>query len=201
MQLSNSLSKILSSSLVAAAALTAAVGVQAQTNNLYSLQNPGANYVGVNIGKSDYSLGNGIGFFPSDSGDTAYNVYAGNYFNPNFGLELGYTNFGKIARAGGNTKAQGVNLSLVGKFPLTSSFNILGKVGTTYGRTDTSTSYLSGVASGNESGFGLSYGAGVEYAFNPQLSAVLQYDEHNMKFAGTGRERISATTVGLRYRF
>lgn len=201
MQLPHSLSKILLSSIVAAAAMTAAVGVQAQTNSNYSLYGANSSYVGVNIGKSDFSLGNGIGLFPSDQRDTAYNIYAGSYFNPNFGLELGYTNFGEIARAGGTTKAQGVNLSLVGMYPLTSSFHLLGKVGTTYGRTDVSSSPLSGVASGSESGFGLSYGLGVEYAFNPQLSAVLQYDEHNMKFAGTGREGIGATTVGLRYRF
>ncbi len=201
MQLSHSLSKILSSSIVAVAALTAAVGVQAQTNSNYSLYGPNSGYVGLNIGKSDFSLGNGFGFFPSDNRDTTYNVYAGSYFNPNFGLELGYTNFGQIARAGGTTKAQGVNLSLVGKYPLTSSFNLLGKIGTTYGRTDVSSNRFSGITSGNESGFGVSYGLGVEYAFNPQLSAVLQYDEHNMKFAGTGRESISATSVGLRYRF
>ena len=193
-----SLTKTLSATAVAIAALTAVAGAQAQTN--YSLTQP-ANYVGVNIGKSDFSLGNGTGFFPSDARDTVYNVYAGNYFNKNFGLELGYTNFGKVSRAGGSTKAQGVNLSLVGALPLTTSFSLLGKVGTTYSRTDVSSAALSGVASGNESGFGLSYGFGAEYSFNPQLSAVLQYDEHNMKFAGTGRERVNATTVGLRYRF
>ena len=59
----------------------------------------------------------------------------------------------------------------------------------------------SGVAAGKETGFGVSYGLGAEYVFNPQLSAVLQYDEHRLKFAGEGRDRISATTVGLRYRF
>lgn len=198
MQNFRSLSRTLFATVVAVAALTAVAGAQAQTN--YGM-NPGANYVGLNIGKSDFSLGNGIGFFPSDKRDTVYNIYAGNYYNKNFGLELGYTNFGKVSRAGGDTKAQGVNLSLIGALPLSPSFNLLGKIGTTYSRTDVNSSPFSGVASGSESGFGLSYGIGAEYAFNPQLSAVLQYDEHNMKFASTGRERISATTVGLRYRF
>jgi outer membrane autotransporter protein len=57
------------------------------------------------------------------------------------------------------------------------------------------------VASGSESGFGVSYGVGAEYAFNPQLSAVLQYDSHDLNFAGNGRDRVSATTAGLRYKF
>lgn len=199
MQSLRSLTRTFSATVLAVAALTAAAGAQAQSN--YSLYGPGANYVGLNAGKSDFSLGNGIGIFPSDKRDTVYNIYAGSYFNKNFGLELGYTNFGKVARAGGNTKAQGFNLSVVGTLPLSPSFNLLGKLGTTYGRTDVSSASFSGVASGNESGFGVSYGLGAEYSFSPQLSAVLQYDDHSLKFAGSGRDRISTTTVGLRYRF
>ena len=181
------------------AALTAASGVQAQAN--YALYSPGASYVGVNVGSSNYSLGNGFGPFTSDNKDTVYNIYTGTFFTPNFGFELGYTNFGKIERAGGSTKAQGINLSLVGRAPITQSFNIFGKLGTTYGRTEVSAFPGTGIASGKENGFGVSYGIGAEYSFNPQLSAVLQYDEHKLKFAGDGRDRVNATTVGLRYRF
>ncbi|MEO7401879.1 MAG: outer membrane beta-barrel protein [Polaromonas sp.] len=200
MQSLRPLTRTFSATIVAVAALTAAAGAQAQTN--YSLFGPNANYLGLNVGRSDFnSLNNGNGIFPFDKHDTVYGINAGSYFNKNFGLELGYTNFGKVARAGGDTKAQGVNLSLIGTLPLTTSFNLLGKLGTTYSRTDVSSSPLSGVASGSESGFGVSYGIGAEYTFSPQLSAVLQYDAHNMKFADTGRERIGATTVGLRYRF
>ena len=55
-----------------------------------------------------------------------------------FGFELGYTDFSQVNRAGGRTKANGVNLSLIGKLPLGDAFNLLGKVGTLYGRTDVS---------------------------------------------------------------
>ena len=193
------LSRTFSATIFAVAALTTAVGAQAQAN--YALYSPGAGYVGLNVGSSNYSLGNGFGPFASDDKDTVYNVYTGTFFNPNFGLELGYTNFGKINRAGGNTKAEGINLSLVGRAPITPSFALFGKLGTTYGRTDVSAAQNSLVASGKETGFGVSYGVGAEYSFTPQLSAVLQYDEHKLKFAGAGRDRVDATTVGLRYRF
>ncbi len=193
------LSLTLSTLALAAAGMTATVSAQAQSS--YSMSTPGTGYLGLNIGKSDFSLGNGSNLFPSDNKDTVYSLYAGRYFNPNLGLELGYTDFGRISRGGGTTRANGFNLSLVGKLPLNDSFNLLGKVGTTYSRTDTSSLPFSGVASGNESGFGVSYGIGAEYAFNPQLSAVVQYDSHNLKFAGSGSERVGATTVGLRYRF
>ena len=188
-----------SATIFAVAALTAVASAQAQTN--YALYSPGAGYVGLNVGSSNYSLGNGFGPFASDDKDTVYNVYTGTFFSPNFGLELGYTNFGKIDRAGGSTKAEGINLSLVGRAPITPSFALFGKLGSTYGRTDVSARPGSGVASGRETGFGVSYGVGAEYSFTPQLSAVLQYDEHKLRFAGAGRDRVDATTVGLRYRF
>lgn len=195
-----SLTRNFSATVLALAALAAGASAQAQSSN-YSLNAPGASYVGVNVGKSDFSVGNGNGIFSSESKDTAYSIYGGSYFNNNLGMELGFTDFGKINRAGGTTKAQGFNVSLVGRLPLSPAFNLLGKVGTTYGRTDVSSSPVSGVASGSESGFGVSYGVGAEYAFNPQLSAVLQYDSHDLKFAGNGRDRVSATTAGLRYKF
>ena len=165
------------------------------------MYSPGSSYIGFNAGQSDFSLGNGTGLFSGDDKDTAYNIYAGSYFNPYLGLELGYTDFGKAKRGGGDTKAMGFNLSLVGRYPIGTSFNLLGKVGTTYGRTEVSSLAGSGVTPGKENGFGLSYGVGAEYLFTPQLSAVLQYDEHRLEFAGTGRDRIGAATLGLRYRF
>ena len=58
----------------------------------------------------------------------------GNYW----GVEVGYLDLGRIAREGGKTRAQGLNLSLVGKAPLASSFGVFGRLGTTYGRTETS---------------------------------------------------------------
>ncbi|MFZ2295412.1 MAG: outer membrane beta-barrel protein [Polaromonas sp.] len=195
------LTRTFSATLLAAAALSAGVSANAQSSSNYSLYGPGNGYIGLNVGQSDYSIPTGTGSFSSDKHDTVYNIYSGSYFNENFGAELGYTNFGKISRAGGETKAYGINLSLIGKMPLSPQFNLLGKLGTTYGHTDVSSNPASGIASGNESGFGLSYGLGAEYSFTPQMSAVLQYDEHNLKFPSSGRDRISATTVGLRYRF
>ena len=150
-----------SAGILAVAALTATVGAQAQSPSYVPYATPGAGYVGINVGRSNYSLDNGFSLFGSDKSDTAYGINTGNYFNENFGIELG----------------------------------------TTYSRTEVSANRFSGLPTGKDSGFGVSYGLGAEYVFNPQMSAVLQYDEHRMKFADTGRDRVSATTVGLRYRF
>ena len=195
-----SITRTFSTIAFAMAALAVGTSVQAQSSD-YSLYAPGSGYIGLNAGQSNFSLDNGAGGFSSDKRDSAYNIYGGSYFNNNFGLELGYTNFGRVSRAGGTTKAEGINLSLVGKLPLSSSFNLLGKLGTTYGRTNVSSAPASGVGSGSETGFGVSYGLGAEYLFTPNWSAVLQYDEHDLKFPNSGRNRISATTLGARYRF
>lgn len=190
--------------LLAATALMLTVGVHAQsstTDKNAPAYGAGGGYIDIGIGQSDFSLGNGIGIFGSDQGDKSYSVRAGSYFSANFGMELGYTDFGSVNRAGGRTKADGINISLIGKMPLNPAFNLLGKVGTTYSRTDVSSNPISGVVAGAERGFGLSYGIGVEYMFTPKWSATLQYESQDMKFAGDRSERVGASTLSARYQF
>jgi hypothetical protein len=45
-------------------------------------------------------------------------------------------------RAGSSTKMDGINFSLIGRAPMSSNFNVLGKVGTTYGPTDVSSAHV-----------------------------------------------------------
>lgn len=189
----------------AAAALAMAGGVQAQSNTSasggYSMYAPGATYIGLNAGISNYRLNNGAGNFPADQRKNSYSIYGGGYFSENFGLELGYTDFERFNRAGGSTKADGTSISLVGKLPVSPSFNLLGKLGTTYGRTEVSANPASGIASGKETGWGVNYGIGAEYMFSTNVSAVLQYDEYRLKFPGQGNDKISTTSLGIRYNF
>ncbi len=194
--------------VLAVAALAAAGGVQAQTTSAnsrsaFAVSDRPVVYLGVGAGQTDYRLGSGTGLFGSDNRSTAYNFSAGSYFTNNLGVELGYTDFGRINRAGGETRADGINLSLVGKLPLGTSFNLLGKLGTTYGRTEVSSRAGSGITGGTERGFGVSGGVGAEYMFSPNFSGVLQYDVHDLKFAGgsSDRDRINVTSLGLRYTY
>lgn len=186
--------------LLSAAVCTLAMSAQAQSGP-YGLMAPGSSYLELGIGQSDYSLGNGSGLFDSEDGDTAYSIRGGSFFNANVGMEIGYTNFGKINRAGGTTKAEGINLSVVGRMPLSPSFNVLGKIGTTYGHTNVSSSLGSGVVAGSEKDFGLSYGIGAEYLITPQWSGVLQYESTKMQFAGDRSDRVGLTSLSARYRF
>lgn len=196
---------LISSLFVAATSLAVAAGAQAQSSTSgsnYSLYGSGNSYMGFSAGLTDYKLGDGTGLFGSDKNTTAYNVSVGSFFiNGNLGAELGYTDFGKVTRAGGSTKADGINLSLIGRVPLGNSFNLLGKVGTTYARTDVSSDPTSGVTPGSKTDFGWSAGIGAEFAFSRQWSAVLQYEQHHLKYAGDVSDRVNVTSLGARYRF
>lgn len=158
-------------------------------------------WVGINLGRSKYDLDNGTNLYSSDDTDTAFSISTGAMINPNFGVELGYNHMGKIDRAGGTTKAQGIDLAGVAKAPIGAGFGLFGKLGTTYGWTRTSTGFGSGIDGGKENGFGLLYGVGASYDFTPQLSAVLEFDSRDYRFAGTGRDAVRATTVGLQYKY
>ena len=196
--------KTAASLILAATALTLAAGAQAQSSTAdknAQVYGAGSSYIDVGVGQSDFSLGNGIGIFGNDQGDKSYSLRGGRYFGENFGLEMAYTDLGSVNRAGGRTKADGINISLIGKVPLKPAFNLLGKVGTTYGRTDVSSNPASGVVAGSERGFGLSYGIGAEYVFAPKWSATLQYESQDMAFAGDRKERVGATSLSARYQF
>lgn len=187
-------------SLVLASAASAQTASSTTGSSMYGM---GKGYIGFNAGETDFGLNNGTGLFSNERKSTAYNLYAGTYFNNNLGVELGYVNFGTVSRGGGTSKAEGLNMALVARLPLSESFNLLGKLGTTYGRTDVSSLPGSGIPSGSDTGFGLAYGIGAEYAFNTQWSAVLQYDVHQLHYIGgsSDKENMKVASLGLRYKF
>lgn len=196
---------------VALAVACAAAGAQAQTNSNYSYSgNSGERtsmlpythngYAGLSAGRSKYDLSTGPAGMEYDNSDTAFKIYTGGFFHPNWGVELGYLNAGKARRLGGDTEAHGFNLSLVGRAPLSEQFDVFGKIGTTYGRTRTSGFSGLGVQTGKEDGFGMSYGVGARWSFNPQWAAVIEWESHKFKFSD-GDEDVKMTTVGLQYRF
>ncbi len=158
-------------------------------------------YLGLSLGRSSFnSLSCPTTSLVCDQNDTAVRLYGGAMLGNHWGVEIGYLDLGRIAREGGKTRAQGLNLSLVGKAPLVSSLGVFGRLGTTYGRTETTASSAA-IAAGTERGFGLSYGAGLSYDLTPRLSATLEWDSNDFRFAGGGRDPVRSTSLGLQYRY
>ena len=157
-------------------------------------------YVGLNIGQPDWSIPCSGGGFSCSESSTSYNIYTGGMFNPYFGAELGYVDFGKFERGGGRTRAAGVNLSLVGHLPL-GGFDLYAKLGALYGRTNVTANPISGLATGKRSGWEGSYGVGVGYRLSKQSMVVLEWNRYDLDFADVGKRDISTTSLGYVYRF
>ena len=106
-------------------------------------------YVGASVGQSRFHTdpGNLSNSLASQAGtpvggslgdtDTGYKLRAGYQFTPNLAVEGGYVDFGKVdfngasaaGPAGGQVKASGVNLDLVGRMPVAPNWAVLGKAG------------------------------------------------------------------------
>lgn len=156
--------------------------------------------LGLTIGRARSALPCGSTSLLCDNSDRIAHVYADTMIGKFWGVEVGYLDTGRMPGVSRDSRAQGLNLALVGKAPLAHSLGVFGKVGTTYARTETSVMGGS-AAPGSEQGFGLSYGAGMSFAFTPRLSGTLQWDSNDFRFAGGVREPVRSTSLGLQYRY
>ena len=157
-------------------------------------------YLGLNVGRGRNDTNCPDTSLLCESRDRSAQVYAGAMFDRNWGAEVAYVETGRLLRPGGESRAQGLNLSLVGRAKVARAFGVFGKVGTTYGRTDTAV-MGNASATGPEQGFGLSWGGGVSYEFTSRLSATFEWDSRDYHFAGGNRDPVRSTSLGLQYRY
>ncbi len=182
-----------------AGAQTATSGRTDAARGAFWMPSSGRTALGLNLGRSTYQADCDAAFACDDT-DGYMSVYARTIATPRWGTELGYVDMGRMERGGGDSRARGINFSLVGKTSVADPLGVFGKVGVTYGHTRTSIAPGSTLAGGSNNGFGLSLGAGVSWDFTPKLAAVLEWDRHDFRFEG-GRDAVRATSVGLQYKY
>lgn len=161
-------SKILSRTLLAAVVLGAgAFGAQAA-------EKPGF-YVGAGAGQSFVDERN------YDDEDTAFSVFGGYQFNPYFGLEAGYSDFGKLEPkdAGRALEANSAYLTAVGTLPFTDKFSGYAKAG--FHRWDLDTAVPGLTNSTDDSGSDPTYGLGLQYRFNDKVALRTEYSRFEVE--------------------
>ncbi|MEJ7929195.1 outer membrane beta-barrel protein [Ramlibacter sp. AN1015] len=160
----------------------------------------GRHAVGFSLGHTDF--GAACGLLPGCDDGARYTRLVGRgMFSERWGAELGLLDTGRMDLGGGSTRAHGVTLNVVRQLPLSQALSAYGKLGTTYGHTATSALPGSALQAGGGRGFGLSYGAGVQWQLSSGLSAALEWDSQGFRLANGGTEPMRSTRLGLQWRY
>ncbi len=158
-------------------------------------------YIGASGGESKFRTDcASTNVFKCDKRDTGFKVYAGGKMSEVLGIEIGYTDFGKISASGGDTKAWAVPISLTAGIPLGQRFNIFGKIGGVYARTDVDASPTTLVDRGHKNGWGWTWGAGATFKVTQNFDIRADWDRYKLDFIG-GRRDIDMLTAGAQFRF
>ena len=194
--------------------LAAAIGMLASAP---AFAGEGQKYVALDVGQSKYSdacVGVPAGFSCKDTA-TAFRVAGGYGLSKNFGAEISYTDYGKSKASGtvgavavtGDTGSTAFQLVGTGALPLGEQFSLTGKIGIAFVSTTATATAVFGpfsaaasISKNNTNGV---WGVGAEYAFTPTISARLNYE--NLGTVGdaatTGTAKLSATTIGVVFKF
>jgi OOP family OmpA-OmpF porin len=158
-------------------------------------------YVGASAGESKFEQecrSNNI--FNCDRRDTGFKVYAGGRMSEVLGFEIGYTDFGRVRGSGGDTDAWAIPLTLTAGIPLGPRFNIFGKIGGLYGRTDVTASASTLLDTGHKNGWGWTWGGGATFKVTQNLDVRVDFDRYKLDFVG-GRRDVDMLSGGVQFRF
>lgn len=172
-------------------------------------------YVGANVGRAEQKIS--IDGFGSDKDtDTGFKLYGGRDLTKNFGVEVGYVNFGKVGDSitdGADTlsvslKPYALYLAGTGTLPLSEQFSVFAKVGVSMNRTKVSASAnipsegFSFSDSTTERNTAAMVGIGAAYKFTPNMALVAEYENFGKVLDEDGvNVKADLVSVGLRYKF
>lgn len=150
------------------------VGMFASASVLADVQ-PGF-YAGAGVGKASIEADD-VGF---DADDTAFKVFGGYNFNPNFAVELAFIDGGKPDERFGTGRVEvsvdGFNLSAVGRLPINDKFSVFGKLGFASYDVDVKVRVGNAVGSGSDGDEDLSYGIGAAFNIAPAIELRAEYE-------------------------
>lgn len=166
-------------------------------------------YVGVNAGRAHHKVNYADGESAKDN-KTGYKLYAGYNFNPNFGLEGGYTQLGKLTDSwvdgtdsGTNTfKARAIYAAATATLPLNEQFALFAKLGVAQTRVKGSFEE-NGVLDStlSKSKTNALFGIGASFNITKELTVVAEYENYGKVTAEDVKLKTNLLSVGLRYAF
>jgi OOP family OmpA-OmpF porin len=152
--------------------------------------------------------------FNTDERELGFRVFVGKQLNQYFALEAGYFDLGKFgfdATTSGNGSLhgdagfRGVNLDLVGSWPLAQRLALLGRIGAQYTRTSThfSGNLLAGVTNPNssENKSSAKAGLGLEYKLTEALAVRGEVERYRINDAVGNRGDVDVASLSLVYKF
>ena len=177
-------------------AMMYAIGVLVTTFSM-SAWGQGA-YVGVGVGQASVDIECDLDIScTADDSDTAFKIYGGYKFTPNFAIEGGYVDGGEYKVSGSDSffgtasatfEASGFNIAAVGIIPLSDRFSLHGKAGIFLWDLDVSvTSSTQGSGSLSESGTDPMFGVGGTFNITQRLGIVVEYE----KYLSVGEEDVT----------
>lgn len=187
---------------IAAAGLLASGSALAQSDVRTPWQGDFWGYLGVSAGESKFRTEcDRVNVFRCDRKDSGYKVYAGGQMNPLLGIEIGYTDFGRINASGASVDAWAVPITLTLGTPIGERFRVFGKAGGLYGKTDVRVDVLDSTSEpGNRNGWGWTYGAGASFALTRNFDVRADWDRYRLDFIG-GRQDVDVLSAGVQFRF
>ena len=150
-------------------------------------------YFGGTIGASDAS-GYCSGSAGCEDGDTAWKLFGGYKISKNLSAEAAYVNLGDIHKTTGagteNSDVTALTATAVGTMPINEQFEVFGKLGAMRWSSDNT--------SGDEDGFGVTYGLGAKMSLNETTKLRAEWEKlPNIETSASDKTDVNMLSVGV----
>ncbi len=153
-------------------------------------------YVKFGLGQSEYKNN-------FSANELAASLAYGFSLDKNFGVELGYINFGNYdnnnAIFSESLKRQAFYIAGVGSLPVTDAFSLFAKLGIAANKYDYKLDVLGDGESENVTKTKSMFGLGLSYNFTKEIAGTLEYQDFGK--VGIDKIKASAITAGIKYDF